>query len=435
MFLIRYIDVAIVKVLESDLISFERINFRLIASSLCYALSALALAGVSAISRAEGPAPVYIGLDEAYSQKTNTAVHAIETGIRIAIEEINQHGGVLGGRPLALKTTDNQGISAIAKDNFESLAAIPDMVAIMGGRYSPIVVETIPLAQKFEIPTISVWGSADQITDTQSDPSYAFRLSLKDSWGVEAMMRHALTQFKAKRICAILPSTAWGRSSDSVLKSKSSAVGVEVTTVRWYNWGETNMAVHYTLCKESNAQAILLVANEREASILINQIASVPDQELLPIVAHWGVTGGTFFKMVGNNLKQVTLDVIQTFSFIQNPRLQAQNLARSVMKREKLTNEQQIVSPVGIAQAYDMTKLIAMAVQQAQTTKGSEIRRALESLPVYEGAIKRYDPAFTVTNHDALGPEQVVFVKFDASGALIPIKKLNDAALTSRSDN
>lgn len=380
------------------------------------------LTGWSTVTCAAEPAPVYIGLDEAYSQKTNTAVHAIETGIRIAIEEINQQGGVLGGRPLVLKTTDNQGISAVAKDNFEELAAIPDMVAILGGRYSPIVVETIPLAQKFEIPTISVWGSADQITEAQNDPSYAFRLSLKDSWGVEAMMRHALTQFNAKRICAILPGTAWGRSSDSVLKNKSAAVGVEVTSVRWYNWGETNMAIHYTLCKESGAQAILLVANEREASILINQIATLPPQELLPIVAHWGVTGGTFFKMIGGAIKNITLDVIQTFTFIQNSRPQAKSLAQSVMQREKLTNERQIVSPVGIAQAYDMTKLIAIAVQQAKSTKGSEVRRALESLPAFEGAIKRYDPAFTATNHDALGPEQVVFVKFDSTGALIPIK-------------
>ena len=392
------------------------------------------LTAVAGTSFGASTAPVYIGLDEAYSQQSNTAVHAIETGIRIAIDEINQAGGVLDGRPLALKTTDNRGISALAKDNFEELAGIEGMVAIIGGRYSPIVVETIPLARKFEVPTISVWGSADQITEPLTQDSYAFRLSLKDSWGVEAMMRHALTEFKAKRICAILPSTAWGRSGEAVIKGKSQEVGVQITMTRWYNWGETNMAVHYALCRESSAQAILLVANEREASILINQIASMPADELLPIVAHWGITGGTFHKMTEKALNKVTLDVIQTFSFIQNPRPEAKNLATTVMKREKLSNISQIVSPVGIAQAYDMTKLIALAIQKAQSTQGSEIRLALESLPPYEGAIKRYEPAFTARNHDALGPEQVIFVKFDASGALIPIKKNHVAPHTSRSN-
>lgn len=385
----------------------------------------LILAGVSivlvSVAHAEKSDPVYIGLDEAYSQKTSTAVHAIETGILIAIDEINRKGGVLNGRPLALKKTDNRGISALAKDNFEDLAHIPDMTAIFGGRYSPILVETLPLAQKFKVPTVSVWGSADQITDPLHASSYAFRLSLKDSWGIEAMMRHGLTQFKAKRICAILPSTAWGRSGDAVLKNKSHTTGVEIVATRWYNWGENNMAVHYSLCRDSQAEAILLVANEREASILVNQIAEMPSQDLLPIVAHWGVTGGTFFEMARDALKKVRVDIIQTFSFIGNTRVQADNLAQSVMKRDNLSDKKQIVSPVGIAQAYDMTYLMALAINKANSTKGDEIRQTLESLPPFEGAIRRYAPAFTSLNHDALGPEQVLFVRFDSSGALIPL--------------
>ena len=55
--------------------------------------------------------PVFIGLDEAYSIKTNTAPLAIERGVRAAMEEINAKGGVLGGRPLQLITTDHQGLA------------------------------------------------------------------------------------------------------------------------------------------------------------------------------------------------------------------------------------------------------------------------------------------------------------------------------------
>ena len=94
-------------------------------------------------SASASKAPVLIGFDGAYGQKTNTAPTAIELGARAAIDEINRAGGVLGGRPLKLVTTDNKGVSARGKDNFVELAQMKDMVAVLGGKYSPISVEAV----------------------------------------------------------------------------------------------------------------------------------------------------------------------------------------------------------------------------------------------------------------------------------------------------
>lgn len=56
--------------------------------------------------------PVLVGLNEACTIKTNTAPQAIEHGVRVALEEINAEGGVLGGRALQRFTTDKQGLAA-----------------------------------------------------------------------------------------------------------------------------------------------------------------------------------------------------------------------------------------------------------------------------------------------------------------------------------
>jgi branched-chain amino acid transport system substrate-binding protein len=69
-----------------------------------------------------------------------------------------------------------------------------------------------------------------------------------------------------------------------------------------------------------------------------------------------------------------------------------------------------------------MTHLLAMAVEQARSTKGDDVRVALEKLPPFEGAVRRYALAFTPERHDALGPQQVLFVKIERSGALTPLK-------------
>ena len=56
----------------------------------------------------------------------------------------------------------------------------PDLVAVFGGKYSPIYVECLPVAHELRMLLMDPWGSADQITDHGFRPSFSFRLSLKD---------------------------------------------------------------------------------------------------------------------------------------------------------------------------------------------------------------------------------------------------------------
>ncbi len=373
-----------------------------------------------AFSVAQAQEPVYIGFDGAYGIRTNTAPQSIERGIRAAMDEINAAGGVLGGRPLKLMTTDNQGIAARARDNFGRLAAQPDLIAVLGGKLSPAIVESIPEAQRLKLPLISIWGSADPITDHGFKPTFVFRLSLKDSWGVEALLQRAVKSHQAKRVCALLPNTAWGRSSGAVLEQQAKVQGVVVASTRWFNLGETSFREALQTCRQSGSQVLVLVANEAEAAVLFKDMALLPQADRLPVIAHWGLTGGAVHELAGDALEKIDLEVIQTFSFVDNKRPAAIRLAQRLMKDVDAKSVKEIASPVGAAQAYDMTHLLALAVNVAGAARGDAVRQALEKLPAHEGAVRRYAPAFTATRHDALGPQQVLFVRVERSGALTP---------------
>jgi branched-chain amino acid transport system substrate-binding protein len=69
-----------------------------------------------------------------------------------------------------------------------------------------------------------------------------------------------------------------------------------------------------------------------------------------------------------------------------------------------------------------MTHLLALAVNKAGSTNGAKVRKALENLPSHQGAVRLYAPAFTAKSHEALGLDQVIFVKIEPSGALSPQK-------------
>ncbi|MEI7613392.1 MAG: ABC transporter substrate-binding protein [Betaproteobacteria bacterium] len=365
-------------------------------------------------------APVYIGLDAEFGQKTSTSAQAVQQGMQIAIDEINRAGGVLDGRKLELVSKDNRSITAIGVDNLRELAATPDLVAVFGGKFSPIYIECLPVVHELGILLLDPWGSADAITDHHFSPSYTFRLSLKDAWAAPAFIRFAKEKIKARRLGILLPNTSWGRSNQEALRKAAAASGISLVGNRWYNWGDSSLAVQYHELRNAGAEAIILVANEAEGSLLVREVAALPANQKLPIISHWGITGGDFVQMTGDALQKVDFSVIQTFSFIGQKTPAARRVIEAMHNTYGIDSADKIQSPVGVAHAYDLTHLLARAINKAGTTDRKKIRDALEQLGPYDGLVRRYAKPFTPTRHDALSPENVFFSRYTTDEKLIP---------------
>ncbi len=364
--------------------------------------------------------PVYVGLDAEFGHKTSTSAQAIQQGIEIAIEEINQAGGVLGGRPLKLITRDNRSVTAIGLDNLRELAQINDLVAVFGGKFSPIYIESLPLVHELGLPLLDPWGSADGITDHQYRPSFTFRLSIKDEWASSAMIRFAMQHHKVSRLGVLLPNTAWGRSNKAALDRASTNGQVSIVAQRWYNWGDNSLLDDYLSLKAAGAQAILLIANEVEGAVLVRDIASLPAAQRLPVVSHWGVTGGEFARLSGAALNNVDFAVIQSFSFVGLESAVGRRVLAALTRRG-VPSAQDVKSPVGIAHAYDLTHLLSMAIQKAGSTDRRRVRDALEQLGPYNGLVRSYPVPFTRNRHDALTASNIFFARYTTADQLIPI--------------
>ena len=384
----------------------------LLASSLLLLLVGTASAGKD---------PVFIGLDAEFGHKTSTSAQSVQKGMEIAIDEINRAGGVLDGRKLELAVTDNKSMPAFGVDNLRALAAKKDLVGVFGAKFSPVVMEWVPVAQELGIPIFATWSSANSITNNVYKPSYVFRLSLKDDWAAPAFLRFAKEERKATRIGVLVPNTGWGRSNQAALATASATQGVTIVGERWYNWGDKSLVGLYKELAEAGAQAIVLIANETEGSILIKEVASLPVKERLPIISHWGVTGGALVNMVGDALQKIDFTVIQTYSFIGAKSPVAKRVLAALKNRYGITSPEKVVSPVGLAHAYDLTHILARAINKAGSTDRGKIRDALEKLGPYAGLVRRYDKPFTPDRHDALSADQVFMARFDAHGALIPV--------------
>ena len=378
----------------------------------------------AALGVATGPlraqaAPVRVGLTAELKMVNSTSDDAVRLGLALAIEDLNAAGGVLGGRPWQLEVRDDRSVPSRGTDNLRELAGLPDLVAVFGSRFSPVTVEMGALAPQVQCPVISPWAASNSVIDPKQSPGWVFRVSLNDTWAMRRLLRTAQADGHS-RLGFLLPNSGWGRSChDAALAQAQGMKGMALLPEHWYNWGgEKTLIEHVALLKQAGMQALILVANEPEGSVLCKEMLALPANARVPVYSHWGIAGGDFPSLVGPGLQALDLKVVQTTALQIDRTPRGRHLLQRAAQRMGVAPPNRLPSLVGLGQAYDAMGLVHRAVQQAGSTQRAAVRDALEHLPPFDGVVRRYAPAFTPQRHEAFSEADVILAHWDDTGAL-----------------
>ncbi|MCH7864894.1 MAG: ABC transporter substrate-binding protein, partial [Proteobacteria bacterium] len=258
--------------------------------------------------------------------------------------------------------------------------------------------------------------------DNGHAPNFVFRVSVRDQYAGGYLVGHAKNKGYGK-IGLLLERTGWGRSNEKAMRSAIERHGLRQVGIEWFNWGVRDLSKQINNLVVAGAEAVLLVANAREGAVAVRAMAGRSSSSRVPVISHWGITGGNFPEIVGTDLEKVDLQFLQTFSFISPP---YPDRAKKVFAAYRkafagVDGPEDVFSPVGTAHAYDLIHLLAAAIRKAGTTDRSEVRDALEQLDRYEGLVRDYDPPFTPLRHDALTTADFRMATFAEGGAIVPI--------------
>ncbi len=381
--------------------------------------------GISAIHtpdvRAQQSAPIIVGMDADMSSGTAEGGESIRRGAMVAIQEINDNGGVLG-RMLELVVRDHRGNPARGKDNILEFASMENVVAVLGGVHTPVALHELPEIHDNQMIYLGPWAAGTPIVDNGFTPNYVFRVSVRDAFAGGFMANYAI-ESGYEKLGLLFERTGWGRSNDAAVRAALSELGMEPVGLEWFNWGVENLSNEIERLHEQGAEAIILVANPREGGIAVSSMVSRQKEMRLPIISHWGISGGDFFADNKDNLREIDFSFLQTFSFLSPPIPdRAQKFFAAYQQQFPDTKRpEDVQSPVGAAHAYDLIHMLARAITRADTTERSKVRDALENLDMYAGLIKDYNPPFTPDRHDALNSDNFIMTRFDDSGVIRPV--------------
>jgi branched-chain amino acid transport system substrate-binding protein len=362
--------------------------------------------------------PIKIGQIAALSGGSAQSGEAITRGLSLAIDEINAKGGLLGGRMLVLVQRDDE--SAPPKGLIAARELISeDVAAIFGGIDTPVSMAMVPVLNKEKRIYMGVWAAGTGITRNGATPNYAFRVSAVDALVDVKLLRFAHQKFGAKKAGLILINNPWGQGNEKGLEAASKAdPSIAIAGVEKFENNDVDLVPQLSRLKDAGADALILVGNAAPGAQVMK--ARERMSWTVPVVSHWGISGGRFPELAGASAGDP--DFVQTYSFFGKQSPVGQRVLAALMKKyPQIKGPQDVFAPVGTADAYDAMHILALGIAQAGSTDADAMRTALEDLKTpYEGLIKTYKPPFTADNHDALGPDDYIMVHYEAD-KIVPV--------------
>ena len=385
------------------------------SASLLLTLSLLVAAATGAV--AQSKEPVKIGLSAAVSGGSAASGEAIKRGLEIAIGEINAKGGVLGGRPLQLVVRDDEGQPAKGVTIARELVEREKVAAVFGGLHTPVALAQVAVWHELKTPYMGAWAAGTNITRNGQSPNYVFRVSANDDDADKFLTRYATEVLRTGKPGHLLENTSWGQSNEAGLTKWLGEKAIRAVGIEKFNWGDPDMSPQLLRLKNAGADHVVLVANAPEGAQVVKSRAKIGWE--IPMVSHWGISGGRFAELTGELSDGVAF--LQTYSFFGKQNERGEQVLKALKEKYGVKGPEDVIAPVGTANAYDGLHLVALAIEQAGSTDGAKVRDALEGLKAeYKGLIKTYRRPFTAEQHDALTDADYIMVVWRA-GKIVPL--------------
>jgi len=264
------------------------------------------------------------------------------------------------------------------------------------------------------------------------------RLSVDDTKAGEVLVEHGVDEHKCYNPYLLVENTPWGDTNIKSIKAALTKIGRSPAGTKRFGWGlQSHVARSIILdVVREDAGCVFLISSANEGAHISIAMSELLEEERLPILSHWGVTGGNFHEAVPFAVRNmIDLAFIQTcFSFMQEP---MSPMAKNVFERlqelypQDIKARKDIRPPAGYIHGYDLTQLFIAALGQIEltddmTTNRKLLRKSLESIngPV-QGLIKTYRKPFAEFSednfdaHEALGRDNICMGRYGPDNEII----------------
>jgi branched-chain amino acid transport system substrate-binding protein len=343
-------------------------------SKLSLLCAALAFGAVSLSAHAADP--IKIGMiTESTGPNSEAGLYQIN-GAKLALEAINQAGGVLG-RQLSLQTEDNQSTNPGSVLAVSKLTSSGDLTALIATVRSTQVQAISPTIRKAGLPVMM--GGTDASLTHVNNP-WIFRARPNDDYSAKVIADDGVNTLKKKKWAIIYSTDAFGNGGKKNLTESLTALGVTPVLVQGFTSNSQDFTPIVLAIKKSGADIVsTYIANSTDVAIFGKQLRQ------LGVNVTWvgspSLSSDTAMKLAGDALYGTYS--VADFSVGASPEAQAYEA--------KYKAKYKVDPDFYSAWVYDSVNLLALAMKTANSTKPEDIAKALHNIKGYKGVEGTYN--------------------------------------------
>ncbi len=233
--------------------------------------AAIAVFALSLIADAAAQSTIQIGLVQPLTGAFAAAGTDVVDGAKIAADDINAKGGVLG-KKLELITEDTKSNPTEAAAVVEKLIVRDKVPVLMGASASTATLAVMPKLMEYKVPMLVETSSSSKIT-TSGNP-YIFRIAPPSE--VEAVVfGKIVNRIGIKKADFLVVNNDWGRGTadefSKILKDNGIAIGL----VERMDQGAQDMNAQLVKFKGSGADTLFVTTAVEQLSLVLKQAASL----------------------------------------------------------------------------------------------------------------------------------------------------------------
>ncbi|MEZ0536036.1 ABC transporter substrate-binding protein [Caldicellulosiruptoraceae bacterium PP1] len=322
---------------------------------------------------------IKIGVDLELSQAVAQYGQRELDGIKLAVDEINKKGGILG-KKIELVIIDNKSDKTEAMNVATKLAVKEKVLAILGPATSGATKSASQAAMQYKVPIISPSATDDTVTineRTGKVKTYVFRTCFNDSFQGNVMANFAAKTLKLKNAAIITDASSdYSKGLAKNFKTTFTKAGGKIVAEESFGKGEQDFNSILTKIRDKKPEVIFAPVYYDEAGLIIKQA-----RELGLNVPILGADGFDDPKVVEKAGKTYSNNVFFSAHYSsQDTDKKVKDFITNYKK--KYNAEPNAFAALG----YDLGYFVADAIKRANTTTDREkLRKALETTKNFVG--------------------------------------------------
>lgn len=316
---------------------------------------------------------ILIGHFASMTGDTATFGTSTDQGIRLALDQINAAGGVLG-RQIKVITEDDQSKAEEAVTAVQKLINQDHVVALLGEVASSRTLAAAPVAQRAHIPLLSPASTNPKVTQVGN---YIFRCCFIDPFQGAAMANYSMDELKLTKFAVLHDdkndySVGLRQFFSDVITKRGGKIVADLS----YSEGDVDFKAQLTNIKRQDPQAIYVPGYYNDVALICRQARELGIT--CPLMGGDGWDSDKTFQIGG--------DAVNGCYFTNHYSPDEDRPAvKDFIKAFKAKYNDKVPDAMAIL-GYDAMNLMADAIARAGDTTGIKIRDALADTKNFPGA-------------------------------------------------